>query len=143
MPDLYQKLENDPQTRELLSDPSYRELLEQLRNNPSQLGMCVHLQSIYSLSDNKYLTQLRRAWQFWFCNTIFLWLCRKLQDQRVMTTLSVLLDQNLFEREEDEPTPPPKPKEAQPPPPKEEDLPENKRLVNNCHLIFPSEIFII
>lgn len=64
MPDLYQKLENDPQTRELLSDPSYRELLEQLRNNPSQLGMCVHLQSISSLSDNKYLTQLRRAWQF-------------------------------------------------------------------------------
>lgn len=49
-----------------------------------------------------------------------------------MTTLSVLLDQNLFEREEDEPTPPPppKPKETQPPPPKEEDLPENKRLVN-------------
>lgn len=51
-----------------------------------------------------------------------------------MTTLSVLLDQNLFEREGDEPTPPPpKPKETQPPPPKEEDLPENKRLVNNVH----------
>lgn len=53
-----------------------------------------------------------------------------------MTTLSVLLDQNLFEREEEEPTPPPKPKEAQPPPPKEEDLPENKRLVNKCQLFF-------
>lgn len=52
-----------------------------------------------------------------------------------MTTLSVLLDQNLFEREEDEPTPPPppKPKETQPPPPKEEELPENKRLVNTVH----------
>lgn len=52
-----------------------------------------------------------------------------------MTTLSVLLDQKLFEREEDEPTPPPppKPKETQPPPPKEEDLPENKRMVNKVH----------
>ncbi|KAJ8276566.1 hypothetical protein COCON_G00083180 [Conger conger] len=42
MPDMYEKLESDPRTCALLSDVGYRALLEQLREQPSELAMNVH-----------------------------------------------------------------------------------------------------
>ncbi|XP_053703062.1 stress-induced-phosphoprotein 1 [Synchiropus splendidus] len=39
MPNLHQKLENDPRTRKYMSDPSYLELLEQLKARPAELAM--------------------------------------------------------------------------------------------------------
>jgi len=42
MPNMMEKLQADPRTAGLLSDPSYRELLEQLKSRPSELGTYVH-----------------------------------------------------------------------------------------------------
>ncbi|KAJ3589030.1 hypothetical protein NHX12_009878 [Muraenolepis orangiensis] len=93
MPNMLEKLQSDPRTSGLLADPSYRELLDQLKSRPSELGT-------------------------------------KLQDPRVMTTLSVLLGLDLAgmdEEEEPRPSPPQKPRETQAPSPKEENLPDNKK----------------
>jgi len=57
-PDMMTKLQNNPKTKELLNDPSYRQLLQELQSNPSAMAM-------------------------------------KLQDPRVLTTLSVLLGVDL------------------------------------------------
>lgn len=47
MPNMLEKLEADPRTCGLLSDPSYRELLEQLKSRPSELGTYVHTLELF------------------------------------------------------------------------------------------------
>lgn len=80
-PDMMMKLQNNPKTKELLADPSYRQLLTELQSNPSAMAT-------------------------------------KLQDPRVLTTLSVLLGVDLEaagaeddEPMDTEPAPPYDPKE--------------------------------
>lgn len=57
-PDVMTKLQNNPKTREMLNDPSYRQLIQELQSNPNAMAS-------------------------------------KLQDPRVLTTLSVLIGVDL------------------------------------------------
>ncbi|XP_026314704.1 stress-induced-phosphoprotein 1-like [Hyposmocoma kahamanoa] len=97
---LFEKLRNNPQTRDWLKDPEYVKIVEKLAQNPFDI------QSLDS----------------------------KMQDKRVLTTLSVMLGLDLGSpMDVDPPAPerkppteaPPKPEE--PPKPKYDDLPENRR----------------